>query len=206
MRKVILGIAVVALVLVSFTTIEKTTKHDVFTSELSTLTFDGIVDTDASVLYWKGTKPTGSHNGTVKLKEGSMSLKGGKLSSGKFVVDMATIKDADGSKRLEGHLMSKDFFNVKENPTSTFVITKVKKEDGKLSVTGDLTIKETTKSITFPATVTEVDGVVTFKSETFKVNRANFNVRYGSKTFFGNLKNKFINDMMEMSFEVKAKK
>lgn len=205
MKKIILGIAVVALVLVSFTTIEKATTNEVYTSELNSITFDGNVDLEASVLYWKGTKPTGSHNGTVKLKEGSMAVKDGVITSGKFVVDMTTIKDADGSKRLEGHLKSKDFFNVEENPTSTFVVSKVKKDNGKLSVTGDLTIKGTTKSITFPASISEKDGVITFKSETFNVNRANFNVRYGSKTFFGNLKNKFIDDMMQMSFEVKAK-
>tara|TARA_R110002073_G_scaffold313380_2_gene485249 strand:+ start:12363 stop:12983 length:621 start_codon:yes stop_codon:yes gene_type:complete len=205
MKKIVLSLVAIAFVLLSFTTAEKSTKVTLNDSDLSEITLEGNVDVEASVLYWKGTKPTGSHNGTVKLKEGSMKVKNGKIKSGEFVIDMTTIKDADGSKRLVGHLSSADFFDVKKFPTSKFVITKAKKQDGKISVTGDLTIKGVTKSITFPATVSETAGVVTFKSETFKVNRANFNVRYGSKSFFGNLKNKFINDMMEMSFEVKVK-
>jgi len=204
MKKIIFGLVAIAFVLVSFTTIDKAPETEL-TSVSTDVTFEGNVDVSTSVVYWKGTKPTGSHNGTVKLKEGSMTIKRGKIKSGEFVVDMATIKDADGSGRLEGHLKSKDFFDISKFPTSKFVITKVNKNDGKLQVTGDLTIKETTKSISFPATITEEDGVVTFKSDTFKVNRAHFNVRYGSKSFFDNLKNKFIDDMMEFSFEVKAK-
>lgn len=205
MKKIVLSLVAIAFVLLSFTTADKNTEVAMNVSDLSEITFDGNVDVESSVLYWKGKKPTGSHNGTVKLKEGSMKVKKGKIKSGEFVIDMTTIKDTDGSKRLEGHLSSADFFDVKKFPTSKFVISKTKKQGDKISVTGDLTIKGVTKSITFPATISEEDGVVTFKSETFEVNRANFNVRYGSKSFFGNLKNKFINDMMEMSFEVKVK-
>jgi polyisoprenoid-binding protein YceI len=86
------------------------------------------------------------------------------------------------------------------------VITKVEKNEAKLSVTGNLTIKDITKSITIPASISTVDGVTVFKSETFEVNRADFNVKYGSKSFFDNLKDKFINDNMEFSFEVKSAK
>ena len=39
--------------------------------------------------------------------------------------------------------------------------------EGKLAVTGNLTIKNTTKSITIPATIATVEGITTFKSETF---------------------------------------
>jgi len=37
------------------------------------------------------------------------------------------------------------------------------------------------------------------------VNRAEFNVKYASKSFFGDLKDKFIDDNMELSFTVKTK-
>ena len=56
MRKVILGLAAVALILVSFTTVENTATTEVGATELNTITFDGNVDVAASVLYWKGTK------------------------------------------------------------------------------------------------------------------------------------------------------
>ena len=168
------------------------------------------VDIASSVLTWKGSKPTGSHNGTVALKEGSLEVKEGSLVGGTFVVDMGTIKNLDikkeeGAAKLVGHLASDHFFDVAKYPTSKFVITSVAKNEGKLAVTGNLTIKDVTKSITIPASISEANGVTIFKSEVFNIDRADFNVKYGSKKFFDNLKNKFINDLVEMSFEVKTK-
>ncbi|WP_347173651.1 YceI family protein [Polaribacter uvawellassae] len=169
------------------------------------------VDLTTSVLNWKGAKPTGEHNGTVALKSGGILIEDGVITAGEFVIDMNSIIDLDmkgqeGAAKLEGHLKSADFFDVAEYPTAKFVITKVEENEGKLSVTGNLNIKDVTKSITIPATLSEVDGVHVFKSEDFNINRADFNVKYGSKSFFDNLKDKFINDLVEMSFEVKTTK
>ena len=207
MKKIFFTVVLVALTLVSFTSLQQnegvalSDAQPVLTTDIS-----GNVDVSSSVIAWKGFKPTGSHNGTLLLKEGSMQIEKGVLTGGMFVVDMTSIKDADGSKRLEGHLNSPDFFNVKKYPTSTFVITSIAEESGKLAVTGNLTLKEVTKSITIPASIVKVDGLITFKSETFQVNRADFNIKYKSKSFFANLKDKFINDIMEISFEVKEAK
>lgn len=168
------------------------------------------VDTAASVLTWKGTKPTGAHDGVVSLKSGGLVVENGTVTQGEFVIDMNTIvnKDmagSDGAGKLEGHLKGDDFFDVAKFPTSKFVITSVTEAEGKLNVTGNLTIKDVTKSITIPAMIMTEGGVTTFKSEKFMVNRADFNVKYGSKSFFDDLKDKFIDDLMEMSFEVKTK-
>jgi hypothetical protein len=48
-------------------------------------------------------------------------------------------------------------------------------------------------------------NVTTFKSEKFNIDRAEFNVKYASKTFFDNLKDKFIDDAIELSFTVNTK-
>lgn len=169
------------------------------------------VDLTISVLNWKGAKPTGEHHGTVALKSGGILIESGVITAGEFVIDMNTIVDLDmkgkaGAAKIEGHLKSADFFDIAEYPTAKFVITKVEEIEGKLSVTGNLNIKDVTKSITIPATLTEVDGNYVFKSDNFNINRADFNVKYGSKSFFDNLKDKFVNDLVEMSFEVKATK
>jgi polyisoprenoid-binding protein YceI len=167
------------------------------------------VDLSTSLLAWKGTKPGGAHNGTAALKQGSLVVENGTITSGEFVIDMSSIKNLDLSAeygaKLVGHLASADFFDVAKFPTSTFVITSVDNKDGKLAVTGNLTIKDVTKSITIPATLSEADGVATFKSEKFNIDRADFNVKYKSKRFFDNLKDKFVDDLVEMSFEVKTK-
>jgi polyisoprenoid-binding protein YceI len=168
------------------------------------------VDLTASVMTWKGTKPTGSHDGTVSFLSGGMVVENGVLKEGEFVIDMNTIKNLDmvgseGAGKIEKHLKAPDFFDVTLYPTSKFVITSALEVEGSLAVTGNLTIKDVTKSITIPASVSTEDGVTTFKSELFNIDRADFNVKYGSKRWIEGLKDKFIDDLVEMSFTVVTK-
>jgi hypothetical protein len=211
MKKVILSLIVVASVLTGCKSEkkEKATTSEAEKVEVNIAELNN-VDTEASHLTWKGTKPTGAHNGVVFLKSGGLLLEDGKLEGGQFIIDLTTItnKDMEGSEgagKLEGHLKSADFFDVDVYPTSKFVITKVEDKGDKVHVTGNLQIKDVTKSITIPATVSTENGVTTFTSDTFNVDRAEFNVKYGSKSFFDDLKDKFIDDMMELSFVVKTK-
>ena len=168
------------------------------------------VDLTASIMTWKGTKPTGSHDGTVAFKSGGMLLENDVLKGGEFVIDMNTIKNldmvgTDGAANIEKHLKAPDFFDVEVYPTSKFVITSVLEVEGSLAVTGNLTIKDVTKSITIPASVSTVEGITAFKSELFNIDRADFNVKYGSKRWIEGLKDKFIDDLVEMSFTVVTK-
>ena len=168
------------------------------------------VDLTASIMTWKGTKPTGSHDGTVAFKSGGMLLENDVLKGGEFVIDMNTIKNldmvgSDGAANIEKHLKAPDFFDVEVYPTSKFVITSVLEVEGSLAVTGNLTIKDVTKSITIPASVSTVEGITTFESELFNIDRADFNVKYGSKRWIEGLKDKFIDDLVEMSFTVVTK-
>ena len=211
MKKIILSLVVLASVL---TGCKGEKKEKVETKEAEVVVVNvaelNNVDTAKSVLAWKGTKPTGAHNGNVSLKSGGLLIEDGKLTQGEFIIDMTSIANldmagTDGAGKLEGHLKAADFFDVAVYPTAKFVITKVEDTNGKLAVTGNLQIKDVTKSITIPAMISTEGGVTTFKSETFNVNRADFNVKYGSKSFFGDLKDKFIDDLMELSFEVKTK-
>jgi len=211
MKKIILTLAVVASVLTACKGEKKEkveTKEEVKVEKLAAL---NNVDTANSEITWKGTKPTGAHNGVILLKEGSLLIENGTLTGGEFVIDMSSIKnldipaDNDGNAKLVGHLTSADFFDVATYPTSKFVITNVEEKEDKLHVTGNLTIKDVTKSITIPAMLSKEGDTTIFKSETFNVDRADFNVKYASKSFFDNLKDKFIDDMMELSFTVKTK-
>ena len=211
MKKIILSLVLVASVL---TACKENKKEKVEVKEAVKVAIDisklNNVDVAASVLNWKGNKPTGSHNGTVSLKSGGLLVEEGKLTQGVFVVDMNSIVNVDmkgskGAGNLEGHLKSVDFFDVANNPTAKFTITNVAEEAGKLAVTGNLEIKGITKSITIPASISTENGVTTFKSETFNVDRTDFDITYKSKKIDAALKDKFINDLMELSFEVKTK-
>lgn len=217
MKKVLVAIAFVAVGFVSCKgekkdKVEETKEPvaEVVKTEV-TKAQDSNIDVTASVVTWKGTKPTGFHNGDVRLKSGNLDVENGTVKGGEFVIDMNTINTLDlkagkGKEDLDGHLKNEDFFDVTKYPTSKFVIKSVEEKDGKLAVTGDLTVKETTKSLTVPVTVSTTDGVTTFKSDVFKVNRTEYGIKYKSKSFFNDLKNKFIDDEVEFSFDVKTKK
>lgn len=170
------------------------------------------VDTAASVIEWKGFKPTGSHNGTLQLSSGTINAAAGKIESGNFVINMQSITvldipaDNEGNGKLKGHLEAEDFFNVAQHPTATFKITGVTSAEGKTTVSGDLTIKGTTHAIAFPASISEDAGTLTLKSDTFKIDRTKWDIKYGSKSFFDNLGDKFINDDIELKVSVTAKK
>ena len=70
-------------------------------------------------------------------------------------------------------------------------------------VKGFLTIKNIRKEISFLAKIsTNKMGQLVLESDTFKINRANFNVKYKSKTFYANLKDKFIYDEFELKVKV----
>lgn len=210
MKKVLIAIVAISVLMVSCKGEKKETVEVKEEVKVEKVVAENNVDLTASLLAWKGTKPGGAHDGTVALKPSTLVVDNGTITGGEFTIDMASIKvldikDPKKAANLAGHLASGDFFEVEKYPTSKFVITGVEDKDGKLAVTGNLTIKDVTKSVTIPASLAEADGVYTFTSDKFNIDRADFNVKYGSKKFFDNLKDKFIDDIMEMSFEVKTK-
>ena len=174
-----------------------------------------IADT-TSMLNWTGSKQTGKHSGTIRVKNGGFTVADGKISEGKFTIDMNTISvnDLEGEDKsdLESHLkgMKPDavdhFFNVSKYPDATFVITGFIKEDGSDMLEGDLTIKDKTNKVKFPVSLTETDGYVTMTSPEFKIDRTLWGVNYGSKSIFSDLGDKFINDDITLQINIRAKK
>ncbi len=165
------------------------------------------VDPAKSTITWIGKKVTGSHNGTIALQSGKLNVDGKKVTGGTFTIDMNSIKDADGSAKLEGHLKADDFFGTTKFPTSTFVITKVAGSGAALTVTGNLTIKGITKPVTFPATVAvNGDGTVSALAGKITVDRTKYDIRYGSKSFFDSIGDKAIDDNFEIGVKLVAKK
>src|SRR5690606_35721546 len=96
--------------------------------------------------------------------------------------------------KLVNHLKSDDFFGVEKYPTAKFEITKVVSQgNDQYLVTGNLTIKATTKEIEFPATI-KAEGEALTASAQITVDRSEYDIRYGSSSFFDNLGDKVIYD------------
>ncbi len=164
------------------------------------------VDTTASIVKWVGKKVTGQHDGSIRLKGGRLEMEDGQLTGGIFTIDMSTINcedlSGDGKENLEAHLKSADFFGVDKFPTSTFVITKaVPQGPGAYKIVGNMTIKDTSKEIQFPATLEEKEGKMMAKAD-ITIDRSQFNIRYGSGSFFDNLGDKTIYDNFDLSIKL----
>ena len=156
------------------------------------------IDVKNSTITWKGEKVTGSHQGVINLKSGYFNVEDEKILGGEFVMDMSSLTCTDLSgenkEKLEGHLKSEDFFGVEKYPSAKLVITSAsQKGNGIYGVVGDLTIKETTRPITFDLKMDTESA-----STKLTIDRSKYDVRYGSGSFFDNLGDKTIYDNFEL--------
>lgn len=178
------------------------------------------IDTKSSEVKWAGKKPLIDgyiNSGTIALSEGEVKVDEDRVMSGSFVIDMKTLKVGLTAKKpnqettLEGHLKGEGWFDVETYPTAKFVIKKVtaKNSDSantSYDVEGDLTIKDKTNTITFPATIKqEANGQVVAEATT-KIDRTKWGLTAGSASFFDNLADNAIDDMIELSFKLVANK
>lgn len=167
------------------------------------------VNLDKSSIEWLGTKPTGTHFGTLSIKEGVLYLKDDNLIGGKFTMDMNSIvvndiEDPKMNKQLIDHLKSPDFFLTDSFPTSEFKFSKITSYEGSTSeyeevlpthrIEGNLTMRGITRTVNFPAKISINNGVVDATTPQFVINRTEWNVNYGSKSVFADLKDNFIHD------------
>jgi len=169
------------------------------------------VDTQSSSIVWMGYKVTGKHTGTVKVKNGVLAMDNGQLTGGSFDVDVTSITctDLEGeyAGKLVGHLKSDDFLGADNFPTASFVITKAIPQDtkGNYKILGNLTIKGVTKEAKFFANVAEANGMVNAAGK-ITIDRSDYNMRYGSGSFFDGLGDKTIYDEFDLQVALVAKK
>lgn len=114
--------------------------------------------------------------GTIKYDKNKPSL-----SSANVSVNVNSI-DTDNSRR-DKHLLSDDFFDAEKFPLIRIVSTKIETTTsaGNLLFTGTLTIKDITKNIQFPFTVTSKDGGYLFEGN-FTIDRRTYGVGGSSAT------------------------
>lgn len=187
--------------------------------EVATTSETYAVATDESTIMWEGSDVAGKmHDGAIYLNSGEVMVENGELVGGNFTIDMASIEnydveDAEYNAKLVGHLKSPDFFSVDSFPTAKFEITDVQALSGDAEgfthqISGNLTMKDQTKNITFKANVSMQDGMIKAESNSFVIDRAQWNVKFRSPSFFSmdELKDKAINDEMGIKINLIAKK
>ena len=192
MKKIFLSLAVVGVVMSSCTDNGRKVEAneaqaiDVVKSEatieLTSLGNGSRVDWRASHLG--GAAP---RFGKISLKSATVLVNNGEMTNATFVMDMAAFTvdnfgdDKKSQAELTGHLQSQDFFEIEKFPTTTFDLARINptKTDGFNSeITGNLTIKGVTKSITFEANISVTADKVSIVSEDFAVDRTDWGLLY----------------------------
>ncbi|OQP46416.1 YceI family protein [Niastella populi] len=170
-----------------------------------------IIDTKESVVTWEGSMLFGfdeQHIGYVYMSNGGLFIEKDQLVGGAVEIDMRTIeyKDKETKNSPVHHLKSPDFFDVEKFPISTFVITGVESVvNQNLKVTGKLTIKGVTNTITFPAKMEVKDGIVTANGKVM-IDRTKWGIRYRSGKFYENLADQTVSDDIDLLMKIVAKK
>lgn len=142
-----------------------------------TFTFD---PSTGSKVEWVGSKVTGKHEGGFKQFKGIVQVDPSAPEKGKVDVEIDTTSVYTDSEKLVGHLKTADFFDTEHFPKATFATTDVKKGPEKWTITGNLTIRGITKSVSFPAKVLVSDAGVDVDAD-FAINRKGFDMKYTGK-------------------------
>jgi polyisoprenoid-binding protein YceI len=144
------------------------------------------------------TKVRGSFNdyaGSAVVADGAATIS--------IDINVASVDTRSADR--DGHLQSPDFFDVANFPKITFKSTSVKDSGAdKLSVTGDLTIKDVTKSITidfeYTGTATDPFGNARFGFEgESEINRKDFGLTWNAALETGGI---LVSENIKLEFEI----
>lgn len=154
------------------------------------------LDTNASTLLWEGYEGlslgASEHNGSLRIASGTVNAQGNLPVAGKFVIDITSLKVEDipagdmGNAKLTRHLLDADFFDAAKYPQAEFEITQSQAITAdSINITGNLTLRGTTKSVTFPAKVNAANGVFSAVTPKFYINRKDWGMFYRSEDSLG---------------------
>ena len=174
-------------------------------------------DTNASRIRFTGHGVGKNHPGVFKLSSGTVGVAGNDITGGEFVINIKSLeleeKGGMFDKKLHPHLMSGDFFDAEKFGTAKFVITRVEPytknaadtsiiEGANYNISGNFTLKDVTKNITFPAKV-DIDGNTVKAKGNFDIDRRQWNMNYGNDKTLGD---KFISETVNIELDLQAKK
>lgn len=150
-----------------------------------------------SKFAWTGYASVGTYapTGTLKMKMGSLELKGKNIEKAIFEFDMKSLSHEN--KDLESHLKNEDFFDVEKYPKAVFLVEKITDKDA----SGTLKIKDVKKKISFPIVIKKTDKEIRIFA-TININRTDFGIKYNSTSFFQNLGDYAIKDTFDFKIDL----
>ena len=120
-------------------------------------------------------------------------------------IECKDIENPKYANKLVEHLKDSDFFNSTEYPVSNFKITEELFDGTSYMISGDLTIKNITHVISFPAKFKN-DTKSFYADATLTIDRTKFDIKYGSGSFFDNLGNRMIYDDFTLNVHLESTK
>ncbi len=142
-------------------------------------------------IEFKSKDPSGS----FKIMEGQIDFDEKDLDNSNFDFKIDVRSISTGNGMMTKKAQTPEWFDSAKHPYAKFKSTKVEKKEGNLyNITGNLTIKGITKTVTVPANYSKSGSKITFKG-TFNINRIDFKV--GKKSTA-------VPDIMKVNFEIPA--
>jgi polyisoprenoid-binding protein YceI len=175
------------------------------------------IDTEKSVVEWRGRNINNRHFGRIKISEGEVVTSKGFPVSGRFVLDLNTItnldlQDESWRDMLHRHLKSEDFFDVEHFPTASFelrgaaAIAGATPGTANMEITGLLTIKGTTRPLCFPAMIAAQEDGILKAQAAIDLDRTLWDVSYGSGKLYERLGMHLVHDLISIELFIAAQK
>ena len=172
------------------------------------------VDIEKSIIEWTGRNPNTTHNGTLRLLRGDITIRQGSL-NGTFEIDMHSLKNMslegdEWQPVLVAHLKSDDFFFAEKFPTARFTIDAARKIGESLTsanfeVEGALELRGLRNAMKFLATINNSsDGAISAEAH-FDFDRTRWKIIYGSSRYFEHLGMHLVFDPISIGLRIVAR-
>jgi polyisoprenoid-binding protein YceI len=146
--------------------------------------------------------------GTFKVWGGDLQLDLADLTKSKVDVKIDAASIDTHEEKRDGHLRSADFLDAEKFPSLTFESRKIEKKGDRYALTGDLTIRGVTKSVTLD---TELGGTakdpwggerIAFSAHG-KIDRGDYGLKWNQALEAGGV---LVGETVDIHLEIEAKK
>ena len=174
-----------------------------------------IISNKNSEVEWIGKKLYSQHSGLINIKQGIIIINNDAIEKGEIIIDMTSIVVTDiepdkGGLSLANHLKDPDFFNVESYPYAYFKITDSQhlnriNNDGIYFIKGELKILDIIKPYTIQIKLYPEEEYIKVIGK-MEIDRTDFNITYGSDSYFDIAADRAINNIFDLNFKLIATK